>query len=57
MQIDSVTLSKNVDRIIKYNENYIAASYHLDKETNTKTGSLTEVKINQNKYTITCFIL
>lgn len=47
--LDSVVLPKNIDRIIGYPDkttaDYLIATYHLDKETNSKTGSLTTVKI------------
>ena len=45
-------MDKNVDRIIKVAEGkYVAATYHLNKEEQTKSGSLmgVEVDIIENK--------
>lgn len=39
-------LSKNIDRVIPYGEcGYLIATYHLNKETQEKSGSLTTVKV------------
>lgn len=38
---DSLTLSKNIDRVVRVTEQmYVAATYQLDKETGLKSGSL-----------------
>jgi hypothetical protein len=43
-------VEKNVDRLIKVGEyKYIAATYHLNKEEQTKSGSLIPVEIEANK--------
>jgi hypothetical protein len=39
-----------VDRLAKLDAtSYLAATYHLDKETQTKTGSLQEVSIDNDE--------
>lgn len=42
-----VKLHKNVDRLVKYDESgsYLAASYHLEKESQIKSGSIQEIKV------------
>ena len=51
-KLDEVVLERNVDRLIplsipeqKELRYYLAATYHLDKETQTKTGSLTAISV------------
>ncbi len=39
-KIKEVKTTKNVDRLIRYQDGYLAATYHLNKETQTKSGSL-----------------
>jgi|LauGreDrversion4_2_1035121.scaffolds.fasta_scaffold43445_2 hypothetical protein len=40
-----IKLSKNIDRIIPIDDKgkYLVATYHLDKETQTKSGSIQSV--------------
>ena len=40
VELDSVQLDLNIDRIIKHDNCYLAAAYNLDKQTDTKTGAL-----------------
>ena len=46
------TLEKNVDRLIPFEgrigREYLAATYHLNKETQTKSGTLTLLKIDES---------
>ena len=45
--LDSVELGMNIDRLLKITEDmYLAASYHLDKESGKKTGSITSFKVD-----------
>ena len=48
-KLHEVKLAKNVDRLIPYNESsFLAATYHLNKETQTKTGSLQLISVDNN---------
>lgn len=48
--IDTLKLDKNIDRILPLDDNlFVVASYHLDKESQTKSGDLNVVKIKENK--------
>ncbi len=40
-------LHKNVDRLVKFDESgsYLAATYHLDKDSQTKSGSIQEIQV------------
>jgi len=50
-KIDEVKVSKNVDRIINIAPGqYLAATYHLNKETQHKSGSIVKLQItSENK--------
>lgn len=55
-KLDEVVLERNVDRLIPLSipeqkeqlRYYLAATYHLDKETQTKTGSLTALSVPES---------
>ena len=54
MKRDEIVLEKNVDRLIAIagTPDYLAATYHLDKETQTKTGSLVKLSVVDTKITV-----
>ena len=48
--LDSVVLTKNIDRLLKISDDlYIAATYHLDKESGLKYGSLTTFRVDEKQ--------
>eukprot|EP00347_Sterkiella_histriomuscorum_P015376 403357250 len=48
--LDKLTLDKNIDRIIPFDEpnQYLTASYHLNKETQEKSGNLSIINITED---------
>lgn len=52
-KVFETTLAKNVDRIIPFEgrqgKEYLAATYHLNKETQTKSGSITLLRIDESQ--------
>jgi len=46
-KLDTLVLHKNVDRVLRIRDNiFLVASYHLDKETGTKSGNLVVVEVD-----------
>jgi hypothetical protein len=47
VKLDELKLDKNIDRLVQLpgELTYLTASYHLNKETNEKSGNLTVLKV------------